>query len=335
MTCTRLSTTLALFCLTVSVGAQDKPTGGHQGGDQPQGRPADKGANLGKQGGHGRTDEESEKERLSREKFGGADGVGKAQDGDELNPGKGENVVINHGARGFCRLDASVRPKRLLPGQTGTLMVTMVLEGDSVLTAPANVVVSYMGGTLTVGSSSVRPATRASVAKAYAGQLVHDNFALVEMPITMPPTAALGTKHHAALDFEFELFQGATGKHLGQFKERVSVACEVGNVRDPLVSASAPSATATATHASGSDSPSAPGPGTSGEVPAGRADSAVLPQAAPIEAPVSSVVSPSDAVADPIGDGELPVESTSTTPVLIGGVGALAAVLLLLLLRRR
>src|SRR5262249_28852688 len=45
------------------------------------------------------------------------------------------NVI--HGAHGYCHFDVAVRPARLMPGQTGTVSVTMILEGDAVMPCPA------------------------------------------------------------------------------------------------------------------------------------------------------------------------------------------------------
>ncbi len=44
---------------------------------------------------------------------------------------------ITSGAQAYCRFQAALKPAKLLPGQTGTLLVTAVLQGNAVLPAPA------------------------------------------------------------------------------------------------------------------------------------------------------------------------------------------------------
>jgi hypothetical protein len=109
-------------------------------------------------------------------------------------------------------------------------------------------------GSLMLGALSPQPAGPGRLAAAYLGRPVYDNYAVFEVPVTMAGDAALGSKHVAAVDMRFDLFDGNTAQPIGRFVDRVSMEIEVGRVADPDVrglarGASAPPAEAPTTGA--------------------------------------------------------------------------------------
>ncbi len=265
------------------------------------------------------------------EGFGDGKGEGKGKEGFELDK---EPPVQR--ARGHCRFDAVINPKRLLPGQSGVLTVTMIMEGSSILQSPPPLQVRGTGA-MPVGDWTIRPAKRGELAPAYRGQPVYDNWAVLEMPVTMPTDARLGEKRYAGLDLEFDLNHGETGQPLGHFRENVSVACEVGlPPARPQVAPGAGGAPQAVPAASGTDgaekeasavAPSVPplpvAPATSSPAAAEVADPA--PQLAP--SATSQSVGPS---------APLEVSVAGDTSVLVIAVGAaLALVLGFMILRKR
>ena len=203
-----------------------------RGGDvrQTDGRAGATGAPgaQGKQGKGGRelTPEEA-KEEAKKE----------AAELEKLTPEERLARNVIHGARGYCRLDLAVRPARLMPGQTGTVSITMVLEGPAVIPVPAKVSVAPAGGPpdLTFGPMSMDPPRTSRLASAYQGQPVYDNWAIVQLPVTMSPGLALGSKHQGSLDVTFDLYNGSTAMPIGRFMERVPLSIEVGLAPDPAV----------------------------------------------------------------------------------------------------
>jgi hypothetical protein len=140
------------------------------------------------------------------------------------------------GSRGYCRIEVAVRPGRLLPGQSGTAVVTMILEGDAVMVAPATVDVhAAAGGPLQFGTATLSPPERGRLAKFFRGQPVYDNWAVLHVPVTMSANVPLGSKQVAGLDLAFDLANGTTGQPIGRFAERATVSVEVGAVKDPQV----------------------------------------------------------------------------------------------------
>jgi len=241
--------------------------------------------------------------------------------------------ATRHGATGFCRFDAAIVPKRLMPGQTGTMLVTMVLEGDSVMPSPAPLSVkAFTNGGMQAGSWSIRPAQQAKVAKAFEGQQAYDNWAVIEMPVTMATTAQVGSRQSVTVELEFELVSGSNGAKLGKFDNRLSVTCEVGLNANPVVAAAAqpPSQPAAPQPQASHASPEAPKPSGASASPAIEVET---PVAAPAPAPAAHR-EPVSALATEGPHDLVPSEGGSPTYYLIGGAGLLL-VLALLLLRRR
>lgn len=239
------------------------------------------------------------------------------------------------GASSHCRFYASLRPAKLLPGQTGILLVTAALQGQAVIPAPARfeIVGKPKNGLVEVGNLSVRPAEPGRLAPGYLGKPVHDNFALLEIPISLSPQAQVGTKHPLAIDLKFDLYDGNSAQPVGRFVDRVSAEIEVGQPLDPAVRGGSrqpdsPDLTERPAAAAAAPSPASPSPGTPTESPPLRGT--VTPAAEADAGSVSDQAAGGRSQPDllPVDDAGLPF------PILVGA-GALLVGLLVLLLRKR
>lgn len=241
-------------------------------------------------------------------------------------------------ARGHCRFDGSIQPRRLMPGQTGKLIVTMMLEGDSVMTSPSTLSMNAAQGGMALGAWSMLPAQPGRIASAYMGQPVYDNWAVIEATVTMPSEARLGEKRSAVLDLEFDLHSGSTGQSLGHFRDSVTVPCEVGVALNPNVVSlpSAQGAGAAAQPTPAAPKPVQPAPSTPADAPDQSAKA--TPQAAELTDPVAPA-RPQTNQDDTGSSAELApaVEESTKDSLLFVGGGAAAVILLIavLMLRRR
>ncbi len=312
----RIPSALLLSLLALPLSAQDKPLGGSDA----------KGG--GAKGGIQAVDQESLE---GKKEEGDVDATGK--EGFTLD--KAPRVL---GARGHCRFDGAVQPKRLLPGQTGTLLVTMMLEGDSVMTSPSSLTLQEVAGSIPIGQWSIRPATQGRVAPAYLGQPVYDNWAVIEVAVTMPSDARLAEKRNVVLALEFDLNSGASGQPIGHFRENYSVAIEVGASAKPPVQVGAAQSAALGTGPVGAGSVKAAtdseqgAPGKPDALPANgspeAAELADIHRANPIQtAGEQGGTSP---------DSGLEVEGSSSSLLVgIGVFAALAVLVLAIVLARR
>jgi len=241
-------------------------------------------------------------------------------------------------ARGHCRFDGAIQPRRLMPGQTGKLILTMMLEGDSVMTAPSSLSLKSAQGGMTLGAWSMLPAQSGRIAPAYMGQPVYDNWAVIEATVTMPSEARLGEKRSAVLDLEFDLNSGSTGQSLGHFRDSVSVPCEVGVSLNPnvvslpsaqLASGAAQQVPASTQHADSASATQAASPEQAAKA---------SPQAAELTDPVAPA-GPQSNQDETGSSAELApaVEESTKDSLLFVGGGAAAVIVLIavLMLRRR
>src|SRR5262245_60819491 len=151
-----------------------------------------------------------------------------------------ERTKMRGGARGYCKIEASVRPPRLMPGQTGTAVFTMLLQGDAVIPATAHLLFNPIGGppNVMLGPVTVQPAKIAKnerIAKAYLGQPVYDNFAILTAPVTLASTLPPNYKPQATAEITFDLYTGSTGAPIGRFVDVASLQIEIGTSPDPVV----------------------------------------------------------------------------------------------------
>lgn len=264
-----------------------------------------------------------------------ADGLmdgGKVLTAEEL---KARNTI--HGARGHCRFDLTVDPVRLAPGQTGLLRLVMVFEGEAVMLAPANLqpIFTPDQGPLKLGSFTVRPASPGKVAPAYRGQPVYDNYAIVEVPVTMDSTARVGVKFPVNLAFQFDLHHGVRAQPIGTFTEHARVEIECGQAPDPAVAASggrpAPVADVVERAAergrSGGITPAARQP----EAQRSRADAAAVGEVPAASRPPAGEPDEATEEAEPIRVGD----DQHSMLLLFGGAAVGLLLVVLLFLRRR
>jgi hypothetical protein len=239
---------------------------------------------------------------------------------------------MTSGAAAHCQFFASVKPAKLLPGQTGELKILATLKGNAVLPSPAPLEITSptTQGLLALGSPAVDQPEAGRIESAYVGRPVYENYAVIRMPVTMAATAAMGSKHTVAIDMKLDLYDGKSAQVIGRFLDRVATEIEVGQTLDPEVKRS--------TRAPSSEPPKAaatPAPATPTEPapakPSNLEGNAVAPTAAPSPAPV-----PTSNAAPDAEPGQLEVESGGDLPMpLILGGGALLLVVIVMLSRRK
>jgi hypothetical protein len=264
--------------------------------------------------------------RLERVKEGkegkeGEEGV----DWSHLSPEERLARSVTHGASAHCRFLATCKPEKLLPGQSGVMLVTAVLQGQAVLPSPAplELMPNTQQGMVTVGGLTVWPAEvgKGVLAKAYQGRPVYDNYVIFEVPVTMASTAQL--------DLKFDLYDGSSAQPVGRFLDRVSCEIEVGRSLDPAVRGGAPAAAATGTAGAAQPRVATPAVGPKHTSPA-VAGAPVQPAAAP-----PSVVASTGA--DAASSSPPPLAAAGDDLPLLPIVGGALALLVLglLVLRRR
>lgn len=305
---------LLLACLlALPAFAQDKP----QGGDGEGGKGGIQAADAREL--EGKSDE-----------AGGIDGKG-GKDG----AGKPPPLQT---ARGQCRFDGAVSPKRLMPGQTGALRLTMIFEGDAVLASPSALQLKPVAGSFQLASWNLQPPTVARIAPAYLGQQVYDNWALIEAQVVMPSEARIGERRNIVLEVEFDLHHGSSAQPLGHFRETVSIPCEVGVSNQPPITVRAGSnSTPSVQVANGNPTPTnsvATGAGADAKPKTDNSS----PSAADLSgSEVASPVTPSRTEPEVTNPGGLEVDDATPPGWLLGAAGgaAVLGVLVVLLLRQR
>lgn len=240
---------------------------------------------------------------------------------------------ITAGAGAYCRFTTSVREGKLMPGQSGTLLVTATLQGAAVMPSPPPIelLAPSQQGLATVGALAVRPADIARLAPGYAGRLVYDNYVVFELPVTLSSEAQIGKKVPVVIDLKFDLYDGASAQPIGRFVDRATAEIEVGAEPKPAVSMPA-SAPATPPVEAVGGAPVEPaklqregGPSNPAAV-GGSAMTSVAPSGASPEAPDAGVTEHS---LPSVGDSDgLPL-----WPILAGG--GLVLVLVLVLARKK
>jgi hypothetical protein len=291
------------------------------------------------------TEEVTERpESIDRRKAAGE----KAERGEKGENGDGsdENLTpeqrlarnITSGASNHCRFIASVKPAKLMPGETGTLEILATLQGRAVLPAPAplEMVGSAQQGAVTLGALMLDSAPAGRIEQGYLGRPVYENWAVLRVPVTMAPTAQIGSKHTVAVDLKFDLYDGTSAQPIGRFLDRAATEIEVGKLADPVVkglpaagagSGASPGAAAVPPVAP-KDEPAAPTatPPAGAQVVPGTAIPA--PAAQPTSEPTAAEPGPAATELSTDDGGSLPM------PLLLGG-GAILLVLVLLLARRK
>lgn len=286
--------------------------------------------------------ERGERERMRAEAKAKAGGKGvpegeekseREEDLKNLTPEERLARNITSGAGAYCRFTTSVREGKLMPGQSGTLLVTATLQGAAVMPSPPPIelVAPSQQGVATVGALAVRPADIARLAPGYAGRPVYDNYVVFELPVTLSPEAQIGKKVPVVIDLKFDLYDGASAQPIGRFVDRATAEIEVGAEPKPAVSMPAAAAPTPPVEALGAApvEPTKPQPDAASANPAAVGGSAMTS--------VASSTAPPEDPADPAAESSLPPVGDSDGlplwPILAGG--GLVLVLVLLLARKK
>lgn len=243
-------------------------------------------------------------------------------------------------ARGMCHMVSAIHPNRIAPGTTGTGIVTMILEGDAVLTAPAPVQFQYVEtqGPVTLAAAAFRPAKKARIAQAFAGREAYDNYAIFEVPLTV----AAGTPHgrqQVNMVLTFDLHHAQSGALLGKFSDSVTIDVEVG----------IPTATSNLMQVGGAGAAAGPGgqgglpPSTLTPAPQPKPPELTFPNRPQVEANLPAAETPPGAApsapAEPVGGDPIPlVEEGGGSPILMVAMVAgslMVLVILMLVLRNK
>lgn len=208
-----MKTTLTLLLATVVCAGATVDLLPSQGGDQ-RGKGQSKGAPgplkqgkgkpgaadvVGGPGGDGEADAEHD---IANQAVGPAGLEGR------IGPLRGDN---------FFTALASVRPRRLAPGESGTLHVVVTLRPGWVVlpTAHMKLVVDPKDCPLILGQPSHKPARVARFAKLFEGQRVYDDSIEFEVPVTVGKSAET-QKHYLKGTVEIDMTDAKTGKPGGR-----------------------------------------------------------------------------------------------------------------------
>ena len=250
---------------------------------------------------------------------------------EKLTPEQRMARNITSGAQAFCRFLMTVNPPKLMPGQSGTVKILATLQGNAVIPSPApfEMVTRPQQGAISLGALAFQPASPGRLASGYLGRPVYDNYAVIEIPVTMSPTATLGSKHIVEVDMKFDLYDGVSTQPIGRFLDRSATEVEVGQVLDPEVKGVARRPVADEAPKQEAPPPEPP------RNPDVRATPAPPPlQGNAVPAPAKPAVEP-EPVAAP--QSALPTEDQGgdlPLPLMLGG-GALLLVAILLMSRRK
>lgn len=167
----------------------------------------------------------------------GADDAAAGEKWALMTPEERLAANVRRGSKSHCRFVAVCRPPKLLPGESGTLMITAILQGQAVLSSPLQMTMTPRVnlGSASLGALVAHPALPGTIAKAYLGRPVYENTAVFEVPVTMGNEVRLGEKTSVAVDLQFDVYNGDSGRAVGRFIELVRVDVEVAPHLDPQI----------------------------------------------------------------------------------------------------
>lgn len=244
---------------------------------------------------------------------------------------------VRSNASAFCRFVAAIKPQKLMPGQSGVMVVSALLNGQAVLPSPPpmEMIGARQHGIVSLGELSFHPADLGRHAAGYAGRPVYDNYAVFEIPISVAADATIGTKQPVSIDLRFDIYDGVSAQPIGRFVDRVTTEVEVGKALDPAVAGGRGRPVVAGAGASAAGESPRPAGATPG--PVGTAEERIIVAqdphvVAPIAPPEVGTAPVPPAEANPLSvadDG-----SILPLPVWIG-VGGLLLALVLLLARKK
>ncbi|MEZ5964381.1 MAG: hypothetical protein R3F56_11090 [Planctomycetota bacterium] len=166
----------------------------------------------------------------------------KAQQAIDVDSADGESKAgggVAHPANlaAYAYPHVTTRPRRLAPGENGTLVIVFALQTPAVVVGDASISMTYevKQGLLQLGTYSVVPATPGTLDTKFKGQLVHDNTLTVEIPVVVAPEAKFG-EVPVTLSLKASVANGASGAALGELSMPVQGRVTIGRpVPRPMV----------------------------------------------------------------------------------------------------
>jgi hypothetical protein len=147
----------------------------------------------------------------------------------ELEDLRARNLIPRIHAAQLFAATASIRPRQLAPGETGTLHVLVVLSRDTVVLPGSKVALEVFADVLpvTLGTSKVVPPRKGTLPGRFRDALVYDNVVEIRTPVTI----AAGTeakKYPIAGHVEIEIHSSTTGQRIGEFYSGIDGWLKVG-----------------------------------------------------------------------------------------------------------
>lgn len=163
------------------------------------------------------------------------------------------SAAVNPAAVGnFAFAQLAMRPRRLAPGESGTLAVVLVLNNPAVVTADTPVLLEYEPEQhgVHLGAFTVQPAKPGTLPSKYKGVPVWDNTVTIDVPISVAGDAAPGDKL-IQVRLKTALTSGTAAQSLGELVLPVSGTLKIGSPLPKPVAVERESAGSAATSRSG------------------------------------------------------------------------------------
>jgi hypothetical protein len=128
-----------------------------------------------------------------------------------------------------CRATVHSNPRRLSPGQSGTLKVLVTLRGDAVALSEsfAELVLNDVRG-FVCGKPVVEVAPVSTRAGRFLGKPVHDDYILFHVPVTVADDLETPLNIYVGGLITLDLHDGKTGAEMGRFYTDVAGLVKVG-----------------------------------------------------------------------------------------------------------
>jgi hypothetical protein len=149
---------------------------------------------------------------------------GGARGGGKLEGVSGERGPVTDAKGAWDRVEAleafdvivSTRPRRLGPGQSGVLSLTLMLGDEPVILPGAKIELKITAESKLVGlgAFAVTPATVGVTATVFRGQLVHEDILVLQVPVSIDANTPHG-RHPVKGEVAVEARSGKTGAPLG------------------------------------------------------------------------------------------------------------------------
>lgn len=173
----------------------------------------------------GKVEQEQQKGVLTIEEKTNIDGDAAAEGAEAdgrmvMNPAMLANYAFPH---------VTTRPRRLAPGESGTLVIVLALGVPAVVPGGTAVALEYepKQGSLTLGSYAVQPPSVGTLDTKYKGQPVYDNTLTIELPVTVGRDAQRG-EAPVALNLRTTLYNGSDGQAMGELQLPISGRVSIG-----------------------------------------------------------------------------------------------------------